>query len=178
MALNLKKNKEINLTKSAKAVTEYKIGLAWDAEGDLDVSVFAVDANGSRLGICYYDDVNGINGVTHSGDARDGEAEGDDESVIIDINGLDENVADLHVVITSYSEDEPVTFGATDNPVATLYLGGGNDVQCELDSEAAFGTCLHFVTLSKTEEGFVYKNVGEMLGQSVNGLADADRTFR
>ena len=177
MALNLKKNKTINLTKSAKTVTEYKIGLAWDAEGDLDVSVVACDANGSRVGLCYYDEKTGINGITHSGDARDGEAEGDDESVVIDINGLDENVTDLHVMITSYSETDPVTFGATDNPVATLYLGG-NDVQCELDSEAAFGTSLHFVTLSKTEEGFVYKNVSEMLGDSLNGLADVDRAFQ
>lgn len=174
MALALKKNKEINLTKSAPALKEVKVGVAWDEGADLDVSAILLDESNKLVDgtPVYYGELS-ASGVQHSGDARDGEAEGDDESIIINLDELDPRVRTAIISITSYSDTEAVTFGATSNPVARLYDGDKVLIEAKLDEEAAFGTAIEFVSLTKDESGaWIYKNISETAGQSENGLSD------
>lgn len=177
MALNLTKNKTINLTKSAPTMKEFIIGLAWDAEADLDASALVLDENGKLISIVYYSDLQS-EGVKHSGDARDGEAEGDDESITINLEQLPSNASKVLVTITSYSDSEPVTFGAAQNPVATLKANGKTLVEAKLDEEAAFGTSVEFVELYKEGVEWQYKNVSETLGMSANGLEDVVNKYQ
>ncbi len=168
MALNLSKNKPaINLTKSQPKVSEYVIGLAWDAEGDLDASV-VVMKGGKRVDLVYYGNKSAA-GIVHNGDARDGFADGDDETININLDSVDGD--EVIVVLTSYNSG---TFGATDNPVARLYNKGSTSalVEANLDSECAFGTALELVKFVKEGQDWTFKNTSVTLGASANGLQD------
>lgn len=167
--LNLSKNKEINLTKSAPSVTKFKVGLAWDAPVDLDASIVALDESGKRVDLVYYGNLTG-SGITHSGDARDGEASGDDESIEVDLSKV--TASRLIVAITSYSDMEATMFGSAANPIASLYANGNTLVQANLDETAAFGTALEFVEFYKEGSEWKYKNISETSGSSKNGLED------
>lgn len=174
MALELKKNKEINLTKSAPSLKVVRIGLAWDEGADLDASAILLDENNKLVDgtPVYYGNLSAA-GIQHSGDARDGEAEGDDESIVINLDEVDPRVKKAVISITSYSDSGPVTFGSTSNPVARLYDGEKVLIEAKLDEEAAFGTAMEFVELQKNDEGqWIYKNISETAGQSDNGLSD------
>ena len=177
MALNLSKNKTINLTKSAPSIKEFVVGLAWDAEADLDASAVVLDENNNRIGLVYYADLNG-SGITHSGDARDGEAEGDDETITINLDQLPAKAQKVLITITSYSDNDPVTFGAAQNPVAALKANGNTLVEAKLDETAAFGTAVEFVELYKDGGDWQYKNVSETVGSSKNGLEDVVNKYQ
>lgn len=178
MALNLKKNKTINLTKSAPQALVYKIGLSWDATADLDASVVAFTDDDSLVDfVSYAHGFDTVVGITHSGDATDGNADGDDEVVVIDPSKLPDNVTKVVVTITSHVDNgDAVTFGETENPLAKLYVGG-NTVEASLDSEAAFGTSFLFVELEKVNNEWTYTNVSDMVGSSPQGLADIVSKF-
>lgn len=171
MALNLGKGKEINLTKSAPSISEFVIGLSWDAEGDLDASAVLLDSNGNRKGIVYYQELS-ARGVVHSGDATDGEAEGDDETITFKLNELDPSVERVIVTVTSFSNNDPVMFGSTANPLAKLKANGTTLVEAKLDETAAFGTAVEFVEFFKKGSDWQYKNISETVGSSANGLTD------
>lgn len=175
MALNLSKSKTINLSKSAPNITEYVIGLSWDANTDLDASAVILDSSGKRTGLVYYAELS-AKGVKHSGDARDGEASGDDETITINLNDVDGDR--VVVTITSYSEGSPVMFGSAQNPVAKLYANGNVLVEANLDSSAAFGTSVEFVEFFKESGDWQYKNVSETLGTSPNGLQDVVNKYQ
>lgn len=171
MALNLTKNKTINLTKSAPAITEFVVGLAWDASADLDASAVVLDDTGSRIGLVYYGELSD-KGIKHSGDARDGEAEADDETITLNLKDLPEDADKIIIAITSYSEKEPVMFGSAQNPVATLKANGNTLVEAKLDETAAFGTAVEFVEFYKEGGDWQYKNTSQTVGSSANGLED------
>ncbi|AUR86277.1 TerD domain protein [Vibrio phage 1.084.O._10N.261.49.F5] len=175
MALNLSKQKTINLTKSAPSMKEFKIGLSWDADTDLDASMIVLGEDGSRKDIVFYGNLEG-KGIKHSGDARDGEAAGDDESITVNLSEVEGSR--LIVAITSYSEGSPVTFGAAQNPVAKLYGNGNVLVEAKLDESAAFGTSVEFVEFYKEGSEWQYKNVSETVGMSANGLEDIVAKFQ
>ena len=82
------------------------IGLAWDVEQgrsiDLDSCCVAVDRFGSILmnESVYYGNWSNPNGsVVHSGDEMTGHAQGDDESISIDLNRISPQVLALYVLL-------------------------------------------------------------------------------
>lgn len=110
--INLRKGEKISLTKVDATLTKLMLGLGWDtnrytggAEFDLDVSVFGVDANNlcQPQDFIFYGNLKGCNGsVTHMGDNRTGEGDGDDEQVFIDLNMVPQHIQKLVVVVTIY----------------------------------------------------------------------------
>lgn len=185
MAIVLSKNSSINLSKAVASLTTYRFGLSWDESADLDAVALVIDANGKLFpphenNLCYYGNAPGnkngiaanpVAGLSHSGDARDGAADGDDETITIDTTKL---VGDRVVIaVTSYSESGPVPFAAAANPVAKLYDDkGGVLMEVKLDENAAFSTAVAFVELSKTDGEWSIKNLTNTLGSSENGLVD------
>ncbi len=166
MALNLSKGKPaINLTKSVPNNTKYTVGLSWDGESDLDASV-VVMKNGSRKELVYFDNLT-TKGITHQGDALDGAAEGDDETIDLDLAQVEGD--ELIVTITSYNSG---TFGTAEAPVATLYANGNVLLEAPLDSECAFGTALELVKFTVSDGDWSFENLSNTLGSSANGLED------
>ena len=183
--LILAKDAQINLTKAVSALTKYTVGLSWDKDSDLDAVAILLDADGKMAhpvqdsmayyGNCTKNDFknpeNPVAGLIHSGDARDGSAAGDDETITIDTTKV--KADRILICVTSYSNDAPVTFGAAANPVAKLYDDKGNAlVEVKLNENAAFSTALEFVELTKVNGDWIIKNVTNPVGNSKNGLED------
>lgn len=191
MALVLAKNSGINLSKSAGALKKYVFGLSWDANTDLDASAIIVGRDGKAVkpeenNVSYYGNAPGnkngipanpVPGLAHSGDARDGAAAGDDETITIDTTALQGDR--VVIAVTSYSEADPVVFAASSAPMAKLYDDKGNVlVEVKLDENAAFSTAMLFVEIFKDTNGdWNMKNLTETVGSSPNGLADVMAHF-
>jgi len=107
--VNLRKNERVSLVKTgAPALTRVRMGLGWDparggANIDLDASVLAFDAKHKQLGIAWFMHLTEFGGaLTHAGDNQDGEGEGDDEQIIIDLPRLPAAVSSLVFTINSF----------------------------------------------------------------------------
>lgn len=187
MALNLTKNSSINLTKALPSVVKFAIGLSWDANSDLDASALKLTAQGKikdpdSQNVAYYRNAtnnpygepqNPVAGITHSGDARDGAAAGDDETIVVDGSALVDGDVVL-IAITSFSEGAPNVFGNAAAPVAKLYDANGTVlVEVKLNEDAAFSTAIEFVEFRKENGQITFKNLTNPVGaSSANGLVD------
>ncbi|HST81750.1 MAG TPA: TerD family protein [Kineosporiaceae bacterium] len=108
--VSLRKNERVSLVKTgAPALKRVRMGLGWDpAAGagqsiDLDASVLAFDVKHQQLGIAWFMHLTEFGGaLTHTGDNRDGEGDGDDEQIIIDLDRLPSAVNSLVFTINSF----------------------------------------------------------------------------
>ena len=126
MTVSLSKGGNVSLEKEAPGLTEVTIGLGWDerttdgAAFDLDASAFLVNATGKvnkDQDFIFYNNLKSLcESVTHTGDNRTGEGEGDDESLIV---ALDKVPADVDRVVfgTTIHEAEKLSqsFGQVRN---------------------------------------------------------------
>eukprot|EP00928_Gymnodinium_smaydae_P055397 TRINITY_DN3895_c0_g2_i1.p1 TRINITY_DN3895_c0_g2~~TRINITY_DN3895_c0_g2_i1.p1 ORF type:complete len:337 (+),score=49.29 TRINITY_DN3895_c0_g2_i1:59-1069(+) len=89
---------------------DIKIGLAWDFKKkdpvvDLDASVAGLDDEETIKDVVSFKNLSGFGGViSHSGDDRTGEGDGDDETISVRLNELPEEVDKLVIVVNSYTE--------------------------------------------------------------------------
>ena len=124
MAVNLSKGQRVSLD---KAVTMARIGLGWDVnqydggeDFDLDACVFLLGKNGKVLrdeDFVFYNNLTARNGaVVHTGDNRTGDAEGDDEAIIIDFTKIPEEIDKIAVTVTIFDADQKrQNFGQVSN---------------------------------------------------------------
>lgn len=92
MGVSLQKGQKVDLTKGNPGLSKIVIGLGWDtnkydggSDFDLDASAFLLNVNGKAASdsdfIFYNNLTGGNNSVTHTGDNRTGEGDGDDEQI-------------------------------------------------------------------------------------------------
>lgn len=88
-----------------------RIGLAWDlVKGkivDLDAACVAIDADGnlSMENSVYYGNLaNGNESIVHSGDSKDGKAEGEDESITFRLDRIPPRILAMYIVLTVASQ--------------------------------------------------------------------------
>lgn len=107
---------DVNITKLDPGLRMLHVGVGWDVASfdshplDLDVSVFLLgkdDKTRMDEDFVFYNNPKDQTGaVSHAGDSRTGAGDGDDESVIIDLQGISFEVHKLVVVISIYRGDE------------------------------------------------------------------------
>jgi tellurium resistance protein TerD len=98
MSVSLSKGGNVSLSKTAPSMKNVLVGLGWDARStdgqdfDLDASAFLLAANGKVRGdadFIFYNNLKSADGsVTHTGDNRTGEGDGDDESLKIKLDAV------------------------------------------------------------------------------------------
>lgn len=138
MAVNLSKGQRVALDKS---VTMAKIGLGWDTnrydggqDFDLDACVFLLGSNGKVMrddDFIFYNNLTARNGaVTHTGDNRTGEGEGDDETILIDFSKIPQEIEKIAVTVTIFDADQKhQNFGQVSNSyVRVLKIESPDDV--------------------------------------------------
>ncbi len=117
MAVNLSKGQRISLMKSGGGtLTKVRMGLGWDAvkkrglfgskaqEIDLDASCMVYDQQGRLLDQVWWKQLQSRDGaIVHTGDNRTGAGDGDDESIIVDLQALHPGVATLVFVVNSFT---------------------------------------------------------------------------
>lgn len=127
--INLEKGQKVSLDKGMRFA---RAGLGWDVNGydngsdfDLDASVFMLDANSKMTcdnDFVFYNNPKHSSGaVIHSGDNRTGDADGDDESIIIDFEKVPSNIERIAFVVTIHKAAErKQNFGMVNNAYIRL----------------------------------------------------------
>ena len=127
MAVSLKKGQKVDLTKSNPGLKKVLIGLGWDtnkydggSDFDLDSAAFLLGENGKVSGdgdFIFYNNLNhASNSVTHLGDNTNGNGDGDDEQLKVDLSAVPQSITKIDFTVTiNDAETRRQNFGQVSN---------------------------------------------------------------
>ena len=212
-AISLKKGQNISLKKVAPALKEMIVGLGWKensfdgADFDLDASAIMLGENGKVIdsnsvdGFIFYGNPESKCGsIKSTGDNQTGDAEGDDEQLIVDPSKIPANIKKVVFVVSIY---EPKTrnqnFGMVDEAYIRLVdsrkldslLGGkkaeefnsqeleeayvkASVLKFDLTEKYSTETAMVFAELYMHENEWKFKAVGQGFN---NGLGGVGRNY-
>jgi tellurium resistance protein TerD len=139
MGITLAKGQKVDLTKSNPGLKNILVGLGWDtnkydggSDFDLDSSVFLTGADGrvrNDADFVFYNNLKHSSGaVTHLGDNRTGEGEGDDEQVLIDLSKVPSDVQKISFTVTIFeAQERKQNFGQVDNSFIRIINNDNNE---------------------------------------------------
>lgn len=194
MAIDLKKGGRINLNKeSSHPLRRVRLGLGWKPNPydgpayDLDATAFACKSAGNGLAlvsdqhmIFYGNKTTPSGSITHSGDNRTGDGDGDDETIIVDLDKLkasDAQVEEITLVVTiNDAEKNGQNFGQVRNSYVKAYNDetGEEIANFSLEDSATENTAVHFGSIVRRGDEFVFLAVGDGFKK---GLADFVRLY-
>ena len=170
MAVSLSKGGKVSLAKAAEgagvtSLTKIICGLGWDVNRydggsafDLDASAFMLGATGkvrTENDFVFYNNKTN-DGVTHSGDNRTGEGDGDDEQIIIELGQVPADVEKVAFTVTIDQADvRNQNFGMVENAYIRIMDGvtGTELIRYDLGEDYSIETAVVV--------GELYKNNGE-----------------
>lgn len=173
MALELaKKGQKINLTKDNPGLKRVIVGLGWDTtrydggqDYDLDASAFLLNANGKcrdENDFIFYNNLEGP-GITHTGDNRDGEGDGDDEQLLINFDQVPSNVDRLAITVTIHDAlTRRQNFGQVRNAYVRLVDQDTNEefLRYDLGEDFSIETAAVFCELYRYGNDWKFNAVG------------------
>ncbi|MFQ6155860.1 TerD family protein [Micrococcus luteus] len=182
--LTLSKGGNLSLTKTDPGLTKAIVGLGWDPRTttgdafDLDASALLVGANGkvrSDADFIFYNQKQSPDGaVTHLGDNRTGEGEGDDEQIQVDLTKVAADVERIVVVVSiDQAESRRQNFGMVRSAYCRI-VNQGTDaevVRYDLSEDAASETCMIFAELYRNAGEWKFKAVGQGYASGLAGVA-------
>ncbi|WP_066505352.1 TerD family protein [Abyssisolibacter fermentans] len=133
MAVSLKKGQKVDLTKTNPGLTKVIAGLGWDVnkydggnDFDLDTAAFLLGENGKVSGevdFVFYNNLNHPSGsVSHLGDNRTGEGEGDDEQIKINLASVPQEVNKIDFTVTIHdAQARGQNFGQVSNAYIRIF---------------------------------------------------------
>lgn len=174
MALSLQKGGNLSLSKEDPGLSKILVGLGWDpratdgAEFDLDASAFLLGANGKVRGeqdFIFYNQLRSPDGsIEHTGDNRDGEGDGDDESIKIDLSMVPADINKIVIAVTIHdAEIRRQNFGQ----VANAFIRIENDltkkevVRYDLAEDASTETAMVFGEVYRHGTEWKFRAVGQ-----------------
>jgi len=186
MAISLQKGGNVSLTKTDPGLTRARVGLGWDvrttdgADFDLDTSVFLVGDSGQVLSsahFVFYNQKTSPDGaVVHSGDNLTGAGSGDDESVSIDLAGVDSNVQRIVFAVTIHeAESRRQNFGMVRNAFMRV-LNAESDSELarfDLSEDYSIETAMVFGEIYRHGAEWKFKAVGQGFEGGLQALAAA-----
>jgi len=186
MGINLSKGGRIDLSKEAPSLKKVALGLGWDTndtdtgtEFDLDVSLFMLNGNGKIPQDNYFIFYNNLkspdNSVEHQGDNRTGEGEGDDESIFVELDKIDNSIEELVIVVTiDEAEARNQNFGQVENSFVRLYDVDTNQEIAiyELDEDFSTEIAVEFGRLYKKNGSWRFKAVGAGFNDGLQGFVN------
>jgi Uncharacterized proteins involved in stress response, homologs of TerZ and putative cAMP-binding protein CABP1 len=180
--LNLNKGDLLNLTKKNPGLIRIKAGLAWDEPDlggpfDLDLSAFLLGSNRKCPGVdhvIYFNNETIPYGIKYSGDKRNGDAEGDDEFIELDLTKIPPHINEIVFVATIFEAFKlHQNFGMVKNAMIVLY-NGDNDkhlVQFNLTDDNSTNTAQIFASVVRNGNEWDFRAIGEGSLNDLNGLA-------
>lgn len=186
MAINLSKGGRVDLNKEAPGLNKIKVGLGWDAnvtdtgdEFDLDASVFMVDSSGkvpSENHFIFYNNLKSPDqSIIHEGDNRTGEGEGDDESIIVDLSKVSDNIQELIFVVTIHeAENRKQNFGQVSNAFIRIVdeSNGKEILKYDLDEDFSIETAIEFGKLYRKDGSWRFQAVGTGFSSGLQGFVN------
>ncbi|WP_342488000.1 TerD family protein [Bacillus sp. FSL M8-0266] len=174
MAIQLSKGQRVDLTKTNPGLTKVMIGLGWDtnkysggAEFDLDASAFLVDANNrcqQDTDFVFYNNLQHPSGsVTHTGDNRTGEGDGDDEQILVDFSKIPANIDRIGITVTIHdAETRNQNFGQVSNAFVRVVNeeGGEELIRFDLGEDFSIETAVVVCELYRHESDWKFNAIG------------------
>ncbi|WP_144459616.1 TerD family protein [Bacillus pumilus] len=174
MAIQLSKGQRVDLTKTNPGLTKVMIGLGWDtnkysggAEFDLDASAFLVDANNrcqQDTDFVFYNNLRHPSGsVTHTGDNRTGEGDGDDEQILVDFSKIPANIDRIGITVTIHdAEARSQNFGQVSNAFVRVVNeeGGEELIRFDLGEDFSIETAVVVCELYRHGSDWKFNAIG------------------
>lgn len=187
MSVSLSKGGNVSLSKEAPGLKAVIVGLGWDARAtdgqdfDLDAVVFILKPDGkvrSDSDFVFYNNPVGAAGtVQHQGDNRSGEGAGDDERVMMNLDGIPMDVDKITLAVTIHEgESRRQNFGQVSNAYIRVLNAEGNReiARYDLSEDASTETAMIFGEIYRRDNEWKFKAVGQGFA---GGLAPLARNF-
>jgi len=187
MAISLQKGQNVSLSKQAPGLKKARFGLGWDlrktdgSDFDLDASAFVLSDDGKVLSdqhfVFYNNAKDPSEAVTHKGDNRTGEGEGDDEVIEVELGMMTPNAAKVSFVVTIHDADaRKQNFGQVANAyIRALNADGDQEIaRYDLSEDASTETAMIFGELYRNNDEWKFKAIGQGYA---GGLAAVARDF-
>jgi tellurium resistance protein TerD len=187
MAISLNKGGNLSLTKTDPTLTNLIIGLGWDArptdgqDFDLDASAFMLKNDGkvrTDADFIFYNQLrSNCSSVEHTGDNLTGQGDGDDESLILQLNKIPADIERVAVAVTIHdAETRKQNFGQVSNAfIRVVNKDTGVEIaRYDLTEDASIETAMIFGEIYRNNGEWKFKAVGQ--GYS-GGLAPLARNF-
>lgn len=184
MSVSLSKGGNVSLSKEAPGIKAAMVGLGWDVRAtdgqafDLDAVVFILGANGkvrSDSDFVFYNNPKGANGaVQHQGDNRSGEGEGDDEQVLMNLDGIPADVDKVVIAATIHEADaRKQNFGQVNNAyMRVINAQGGTEIaRFDLSEDASTEAAMIFGEIYKRNDEWKFRAVGQGFAGGLGPLA-------
>ncbi|NVZ08080.1 TerD family protein [Allochromatium humboldtianum] len=184
MAISLQKGGNVSLTKTDPGLTNVQVGLGWDARStdgaafDLDASVFLVGDDGKVLSdghFVFYNQKTSPDGaVIHAGDNTTGAGEGDDETVSINLPGVEAGVKRVVFAVTIHeAESRKQNFGMVRNAfMRVLNKDSSTELaRFDLSEDYSTETAMIFGEIYRNGEEWKFKAVGQGFAGGLGALA-------
>jgi tellurium resistance protein TerD len=184
MSISLSKGGNLSLSKENPALNKILIGLGWDARSsdghdfDLDASIFMVNDAGKVRGdhdFIFYNQLKSTCGsVTHTGDNRDGQGDGDDESLKVELALVPQEIKRLVAAVTIHDgERRKQNFGQVRNAFMRIVdeANGKEIARFDLSEDYSGETAMIFGEVYKHNNEWKFKAVGQGFNGGLGPLA-------
>ncbi len=174
--VSLTKGQKLSLTKEHPGFTNIVVGLGWNPRRttgkkfDLDASAFLIGADGKIRDVndfVFYNpsfSAHLSGAVTHNGDNQDGEGDGDDETITLDLKKVPTEIQKIVIAVSIYAGRQRLqNFGqVTDAYVRLIDPATGNEVRrFDLSEEASTVTSMIFVRFYRKDGGWSLEAVAQ-----------------
>ncbi|AMW77879.1 TerD family protein [Acinetobacter sp. TGL-Y2] len=185
MAINLSKGGNINLSKTAPTMNKVDLGLGWNPRAtdgkafDLDAVAFLTGEDGKvRLDgefIFFNQKVSPCGSVTHNGDNRTGDGDGDDETISVDLSKVPQEVAKIVFAVTIHEgQQNGQNFGMVDRAYIRVINQDANAEELarfDLSEDGSTEVAMIFGELYRHNGEWKFKAVGQGFNGGLGALA-------
>ena len=185
MAINLSKGGNINLSKTAPTMNKVDLGLGWNPRAtdgkafDLDAVAFLTGEDGKvRLDgefIFFNQKVSPCGSVTHNGDNRTGDGDGDDETISVDLSKVPQEVVKIVFAVTIHEgQQNGQNFGMVDRAYIRVINQDANAEELarfDLSEDGSTEVAMIFGELYRHSGEWKFKAVGQGFSGGLGALA-------
>lgn len=184
MAISLQKGGNVNLSKEAPGMSKMIVGLGWDVRStdgdgfDLDASAFLLNNTGKVRGdqdFIFYNQSKSADGsIQHAGDNRTGDGEGDDESIVIELDKVPADIEKIAVCVTIHeAEARRQNFGMVSSAYVRCVNATGNVevARFDLSEDASVETAMIFGEIYRHNGEWKFKAIGQGFAGGLGPLA-------
>lgn len=186
MGVTLAKGGNVSLSKEAGStpLTKIHVGLGWDvrstagADFDLDASALVCGPTGRILGdewfVFYNQLVSPDQTIQHTGDNLTGEGEGDDESIIMDLERMSPQVDKIVVAVSIHDAgSRGQNFGQVVNAFIRVVnvTDGAELARFDLSEDASTETAMIFGEVYRRGNEWKFRAVGQGYASGLHGIA-------
>ncbi|MDR3109805.1 MAG: TerD family protein [Planctomycetaceae bacterium] len=184
MGISLIKGANVSLSDAVPGLNKIKVGLGWDvrvtqgAAFDLDASAFMVTESGKVRGnddFIFYNQLKSTCGsVEHTGDNRTGEGEGDDESILVTLNSVPNNIQKVVFTATIHEGDQNgQNFGQVSSAFIRIVNADDNEeiARFDLSEDASTSTTMIFGEVYRHNGAWKFRAVGQGMAGGLEAIA-------